>query len=293
MKNVRRFVAVAVVIMLAVFALVACAPTPEEAFLKAQENAANLESLDSTIDVSMEMSSMGEKMSLSLTGDMSVFTDPQRMHMNYSVSAQGLTQSIESYTITEGDTIITYTNLLGTWMKSEEPKPTLTDTEANALIQLSQVLPKDFQVTGTEKVNDRDAYRYECVISKEDMQVAMDAMMGMEDFSSLFAGDDPEMLDMLMEGITNADIPVVAYVDVKSLMFVQFEIDMTSLMNSLMQSLMEYVEESEGEAAVIDGSMFDISELKYTVTFKNFNNATDFTIPEEALNAESYEDLLL
>lgn len=54
--------------------------------------------------------------------------------------------------------------------------------------------------------------------------------------------------------------------------------DMTDMMQSLMTKVMKASEATEEQNINVD-------TMKVSITSKNFNNATDFEIPEEAKNA--------
>ena len=66
------------------------------------------------------------------------------------------------------------------------------------------------------------------------------------------------------------------WIDEATLYPVKYEVDMTDIMDALMVNLVEAM----GEQA--QGMSINIPKMKMTMECSNFNNATDFTIPEEA-----------
>ena len=66
------------------------------------------------------------------------------------------------------------------------------------------------------------------------------------------------------------------WIDKASLYPVKYEVDMTRIMDALVSSMIA----SLGEQA--EGLEMSVSKMKVSMTCSNFNNAADFTIPEEA-----------
>ena len=81
-------------------------------------------------------------------------------------------------------------------------------------------------------------------------------------------------LESLMDDV--GELTEYVWIEESSLYPVKYESDMTQIMNKLLSSIVE----SMGEQAA--GLTMSTSKMKISMTCFNFNNAADFTIPEEA-----------
>ena len=86
---------------------------------------------------------------------------------------------------------------------------------------------------------------------------------------------DSEQLGRLLSGL--GDLPICVWIEKKTLYPVQYTMDMTALMDSLMDNMLAELGDTSGLLQV--GSRNCQVEMVCT----NFNKATDFDIPAEAL----------
>ena len=83
------------------------------------------------------------------------------------------------------------------------------------------------------------------------------------------------------------DIVFLVYVDEASGEIEKYEMDLSALMQNMMKSISESFEVPEEELEMLESLKMYI-EMKMS----NINEAEDFEIPEEALNAPLVEDIV-
>ena len=93
----------------------------------------------------------------------------------------------------------------------------------------------------------------------------------------LSASDAYDMLDGLQE------IVEYVYIDAETYYMVQYEMDMTEVMDALMAAITEALSE-QGE-----GYSISVSKMEVVMICSNYNGISDITIPEEALGATVVE----
>ena len=132
-----------------------------------------------------------------------------------------------------------------------------------------------YVLEGTEKLNGADVYKYSCTLTGDEMQEALSSSGALDQLSSLglSASDAYSMLDGLGELVE------YVYVDAETYYVVQYEMDMTEIMDALFAAVLEAL----GEQA--EGLTMSISKMELVMTCSNYNGISDITIPEEALSA--------
>lgn len=251
-----------------------------EPLAAAKENMASVTSMDAQLVMEMEMNmSQGEQeqsLNATTTMDMITFTEPMRLKMEISVDAgeqQGTTsQSI--YIDTSDDGISTLYMFDGANWQSQQ-----VDTsdlgEYNILADAESYVDDSlgYQASGTEQVDGKDAYKYTAVISGEELKEALISSGALDSLASL--GLDESQLGSMMDDL--GEMTITLWIDKEALYPVKYEMDMTKPMDTLMSKVLEAM----GEQAA--GLSFGYSKMVMTMTYSNFNAATDFSVPEEAL----------
>ena len=130
----------------------------------------------------------------------------------------------------------------------------------------------DFAQSGEETVDGVDAYKYTGTVEGEDLRSVLESSNALDSLSSLGLTD--EQTEELMNGLEA--ITVSMWISKADYCPVRYEMDMTSTMQSLFTKLAESVEGAES---------LTYDKMLITMTVSNLNNATDFTVPEEAKNA--------
>lgn len=135
-----------------------------------------------------------------------------------------------------------------------------------------------YQYEGEELVNGANAYRYSYVMTGEEMKEAMMSAGALD--SAGLGGAVMSQLDGMLDGL--GGITEYVWVDAASLYPVKYEMDMTEVMDKLMANIFApYGEQMEG-------IHINVSQFKMVMVCSNFNNAKDFTVPEEAKRAGAY-----
>lgn len=135
-----------------------------------------------------------------------------------------------------------------------------------------------YQYEGEELVNGANAYRYSYVMTGEEMKEAMMSAGALD--SAGISGAVMSQLDGMLDGL--GGITEYVWVDAASLYPVKYEMDMTEVMDKLMANVFA----SYGEQ--MEGIHINVSQFKMVMVCSNFNNAKDFTVPEEAKRAGAY-----
>ena len=87
------------------------------------------------------------------------------------------------------------------------------------------------------------------------------------------------------------DLNVTLYLDKESCSFYKMSLDMTKMMQEMMSKAMDSISDTvNGDDAEANASAnVDISKCIVEMEYTGYNNAEDFEIPEEALNAEELD----
>lgn len=246
----------------------------------AQENMAQLDSfrMETTLDVSMEMSVMGQSQAMDMTIVYTIDTDNvngvTRMEMNASV--MGTTQQILTYVETANGETVMYMSTDGghTWQKQSADAAGAGMDPAEAMALFTQNA-SSFEKTGTETINGSTATVYSGELDENYTGQVMQ-MTGMGD--SLGSAFGMENGDELFKDL--GKIPMTVAIDDNSGLLVRYTMDVTNVMQKLMENLFSAVMGSYG--------MGDI-EITITVTkaegvtvYSQFNSVGEITVPEAA-----------
>ena len=136
-----------------------------------------------------------------------------------------------------------------------------------------------YVLEGTEKLNGADVYKYSYTMTGDEMKEAIKNSGALGRLSSigLSTNDAYSMLDGTGEIVT------YVYVDAETYYIVQYEMDVTEVIDALMGAVAEALRE-QGESYSIS-----VSKMEVVMTCSNYNGISDITIPEEALSAKVVE----
>ncbi len=257
-----------------------------DAMAAAQENAESITSMDATMSMEMVMEATDkdgqqQRMESLMVMDMVTFNDPFKMKMEMSITGQDGEETQETsmgvYAETADDgTTMMYLTDGESWQSGAANVRELEQYNAITNMVDTVAVGYAFTLEGMEAVDGANAYKYAHKLTAEETkQVLMSS--GVLDNVAAAGLDESAMESALdnVEGITE-----YLWIDEASLYPVKYEADMTPAMEAVAKGMVESVKEEMGEEA---GAM-DLSfpMIKMSMTFSNFNNATDFTIPEEA-----------
>lgn len=288
MKHAKKLMAALFAVVMLI-AMTACSPqmTLEQKMQKALDNMNGMKNADADMNMEIEMGMMGMTVSMQMKGNIVTFTDPVKMKMNMTLNALGQEQSMDMYAQQTEDGITTYANAAGTgWQVQQLSSEEFAEQYSSSMNGSADVFlkaMKDFtQAEGTEEINGRKTIKVEGVINGADIAEALKAS-GMMDAmgSEMGAADlDMEQLEEMTQDMSGMKITM--WLDDAKYVPVKFEMDMTEMMNALVGKAMEGID--SGEETGVDLNM-QISKCRAEVTYNKINDAEDFTIPQEALDA--------
>ena len=164
-----------------------------------------------------------------------------------------------------------YMNDGTSWYSTAATAEDLGQYEVNQSMSAYIDSASSFKQEGTETVDGVSAYKYTGVITGENMKDVMESG-ALDSMSSL--GVSESQMEEMLSGL--GDITVTLWISEAGLYPVRYDMDMTEVMDGLMQGILA----SMGSQA--EGVTMSIPEMTMTMTCSNFNNATEFSIPEEA-----------
>lgn len=213
------------------------------------------------------------------TMDMACFTDPMKIKMDMTMDMGENGQvSMSIYGDTDDDgNYMMYMYDGESWQAAPAGVDDMAMYDAQGSMASQIGDGSAYTLEGTEKLNGADAYKYSNVMAGDEMKEALMSSGALDSLSSLgmSANDVAGMLDGLGEMVT------YVWVDAETLYPVQYEMDMTDVMDALMSAVVE----SMGEEA--EGLKMGVTKMELTMTCSNFNSVADFTVPDEAKEAAS------
>ena len=256
------------------------ADEPEEVdvLTAAMENmsaAANMEG-HMVMEMDMEVTADGQSQSIAsvITMDMTVFDDPMKLKVeaNADMGEEGSVQQTIYGEVTEDGTATIYIYDGEEWYSQVVGVADMMQYDAGSSMISLIDNESMYKLEGIEKVNGASAFKYSCVTSGEEAKQQILSTGALDSLASL--GFDLKQLETLWGDI--GELTEYVWIDKASLYPVKYEVDMTQIMDALMSSMIT----SLGEQA--EGLEMGVSKMKISMTCSNFNNAADFTIPEEA-----------
>ena len=288
MKICKKVIGV-VMAMLMLFSMAACGSkgegtpaesgkaTPEEAVKAAQAKMQEVKSLESEMVIDRAMSSGEQSLKIKTNINTITFEDPMKLKMTMTMEANeelGGVQKTEMYADeVDGNTTL-YMNVMDTWYKQTIPAEQLSQYDAQENMNTYLDSSLSLKEVGIEQVNGADATRYDGIISGDALKETMEKSGVLENFGPIL-----ESINIQAEEIYKdlKDISVSIWINAEGYS-VKCEADMTDIMQSLMTKVME-------ASGATEEQNINVDTMKVSITSKNFNNATDFEIPEEAKNA--------
>lgn len=248
---------------------------PIEEAMKNMESVTSMEA-QMVMDMDLVMSANGQEQAIesTTTMDMVCFTDPLKikMDMTMDMGDQG-SANVQVYAEpSESGTYNVYMFDGQSWTTEETAASALDEYDARTSMMDSIGDVSKYKQEGTEQVNGANAYKYSYVLTEEEMKEQILSSGALDSVSSLGLEIDDSMFDGVGE------MTSYVWVDEETLYPVKYEMDMTTVMNALMGNMLEAL----GDQA--EGLSMSIPKMNISMTCSNFNNATDFTVPDEAKN---------
>lgn len=246
--------------------------------LKRMNDVTSME-MEMVMNMDMSFEADGDKQAVeSVTVmDMECITDPLKikMEMDMDMGAAG-SMSMSIYgDIDENGNYMMYMFDGASW--SAMPVAEIDMEAYNAQSSMAAQIGDTsvYTLEGTEKLNGADAYKYFYTMTGDEMKAAIRDAGALDSLTSLgiSQSDAYNMLDGLGEVVT------YVWVDAETFYPIQYEMDMTDVMDALMVGVIEAM----GEEA--EGISMHVSKMEMTMTCSNFNGISDITVPKEALAA--------
>lgn len=254
------------------------APEEVDALSAALENTSSVTNMEGQMIVEMDMEVTADGQSQSMesvtTMDMTFFADPMKikMEMNADMGEAGSIQQSIYGEVAEDGTATMYVYDGANWQSQVVGIADMMQYDASSSM-LSLINDEStYTLEGMEKVDGVNAYKYASVVSGEEAKQQILSSGALDSLAAF--GLDWNQLDALLDNV--GDFTEYVWIDTANLYPIKYECDMTQIMNTLMASMIE----SLGEQA--EGLEMGVSKMKISMTCSNFNNAADFTIPEEA-----------
>ncbi|MCM1254205.1 MAG: hypothetical protein NC321_15400 [Clostridium sp.] len=209
--------------------------------------------------------------------DMACITDPLKiqMVMTADMGEEG-SQTMNVYgDLDENGNCMMYMSDGIDWIAMPVAEIDMAEYNAQSSMEAQIGDTSDYVLEGMEKINGADAYKYSCTMSGDEMKEAIASAGAMNSLAAygIAAEDAYAMMDDVGEMVT------YVWVDAETLYPVQYEMDMTEIMDAVMSGLFE----SLGEQA--QGMSVRVNRMDMTMTCSDFNAVSDITIPAEALAA--------
>lgn len=246
--------------------------SPEEIIQGAVDKAADLKSLDMTMTMEMNMAVADQTMEMSSVNDVTYFSDPLKVSVlsNTSMGQMG-SVSTTLYAQADGDKYTMYLNDGTQWVTQNVALDELLQYDAKASMDVYLDGTTKLTAAGTEDLPGGKADRFDGVVGGEALEKAMASSGALDSL-----GGDAALTEDLLKDLK--DVPVHIWIDQATGYPVRYEMDMTDMMSAMMTKMTESMEGGADVGLTIDKMMI-------TLEYSNFDKATDFEIPAEALDA--------
>ena len=239
---------------------------------EARKVMADAKSMDAVME--MDMTAGGQSMETTTMMAMSMFTDPMKMQVEVEMDMGELgSQAMSVYADTNDEgKMMMYLYDGTTWHVQEGTEADIAGYDLSGTLEGYVDSTSNFAQSGEETVDGVDAYKYTGTVEGAELREVLESSSALDSLSSL--GLTAEQTEELMNGLDAINVSM--WISKADYCPVRYEMDMTGTMQSLFTKLAESVE---------GGDSLTYDKMLITMTVSNLNNATDFTVPEEAKNA--------
>lgn len=228
-----------------------------------------VESMEATMFMEMDMSAMGQSVESDTTATMSVFNDPMKLKMDMTTSMGQLgAVSMSVYAQAEGSQYTTYLYDGSDWITETVDLGELQQYDAQQSMELYLNSGADYVSQGTETINGVTADKYTGIIRGDALEEVIKNSGASSNLESSLGGLS---LGDLYSDL--GDMPITVWIDPTTGYPVRYYMDMSDVMESMMAKLLS------GMGIEGDG-LISISKLEITMDCYNYNAAADFTIPD-------------
>ena len=238
-----------------------------------------IKSVENTIHSNMDIVVMGEKMELKMTGEYARFYQPLKMKMIMEMEYEGQPDGGYQIYMEEDDGMLTvYRNLGDGWEKQSGDmggSSTMKEYDLKAELESTYSSLEGYEEMGEELIDGRKCVKIRARMNKEE-SLKMFNSVGIFDTVLQQNGMNLDA-DKLTKGMQPLEI--YTWIDSEKGYIVQYRLDMTQAARVIYTNLFEQMGLTAEEGAL------EVNEVSVDMRFRSFDEATDFSIPDEALNA--------
>ena len=281
MRGKRTWIAILLSVLLVLPLLQGCRQkTPEEIFDEAVAGMAKLESVHMDVNMTMEMTIMGQtlNMDMGIASDI-MMKEPVMGYMLVTVAAGGMSMEVPTYVEQSDDAFMTYvgmddgSGLVWTRQKAESMPIDSNMVSADALTEFTYI--------EEESAEDENLLRYRGTVDATQLKSLMNSSA---DGLGMLYGDEDAMLNAALEAV--GGVEMIVTVDKKSGHIVRMEMDM----GEMMQAFFKTLSDDAGTSGMDLSSLLKIGQIPVVVEYSRFNEIEKIEIPAEALEAELIEE---
>jgi hypothetical protein len=289
MKTMKRFSTLCCAIAL-VFALAACGTSEAsvaDILAAADKKVSEAKSMetDETMDTDMVMTMQGQSTTMKTNTVMNIvmFNDPMKMKVNMTMNldmgelSAGTPMEpmkMDMYIAGEDSNYKMYANDGTGWTSQAVDMSSIKQYDPKTIMEMCLKSADSSVKDKEETINDVKATKYTGVIKGDAQEEVVKSSGMLDNMSSL--GIDLEGIDWKTLYSEMGDMPISIWINEEGYP-VRFEMDMKDLFNKVYQKLIEQM----GEEAA--GAQISCTKVLVSMNCKNYDKATDFEIPAEAM----------
>lgn len=283
MKWMKRTAALGAAALLAL-SLAACSGgNADETVAAALEKVKNAPSVNAVVEVTAEYASEDQSLSVTNRLNLTSFQDPLKIKaevvLDMASGEDTYSRTITMYAQKDGEDLVQYATDGSYWAKQTTTQEVLDTYNVGDTLAAYVAQASGFRKNGTETVNDADAEKYTGSISGKPLVDILESNGYLESISSM-SEDQQSKIKANLERMPAAEIAV--WVDQEGYL-VKMEMDMLKVASNMAAN----IDETLGHPTTADGATSDeLVGSAIRMTCSNFDAATDFDIPAEALEAE-------
>lgn len=284
MKRIKR---IGVIVMGAVvaLALLGCGGSKEEAkqmLVDAQEKMKDVQSMDFSMNMEMDLEAVGQQVAMKISGDMSIIEDPVQAKMVLQIDVGEGAETMELYAKQDGDQITMYsgtgTNYSKQVLTLPEFESQIAQYDANQNIEKYIEMFSDIEHGGSETYNGKSCTKVVGIVSGEKFQEVLNTTgSGLDSLED--AGLSSEQLQSIFSGIDDLEINI--WIDNETGYIAGYEMDMTKMLQQVYDNLMDSLMGDSGISVEAK-----INKMSIEMTMENINNVEEIEIPQAALDTE-------
>ena len=244
------------------------------------EKSKGIKSLDTEMKMVMKITAKApntadQSAAINMDVKMTMFNDPMKGKLDIAMDmgAQGK-QNMTAYIQKDDGKNVMYVTDGNAWVKQTISEADLAQYDAADQVTSYMTSAQKFEKQGTEEINGKPTFKIQGILGGEMLKEAINSTGAVDQLAAM--GVDKEEIYKDIK-----DLPVTIWIDQETNYPVKYAMDMTEMMQGIYQKMMESLgDKTEGRSITCD-------ELSTVITCSNFNGATDFQIPQEALDAPS------